>query len=119
MGCERPNVKAGTVANLTMSPQRRRAISAPLACVAMSVARDDEVLQRRYRRGVNEPVDPLRAGGPLKRRHDVMGGTIESAGGGDLVAVICQQRLRVLDGGIGGAKREDPFCRIARRGLDP
>src|SRR6266508_518044 len=119
MGCERANVKAGAAAILTMSSQWRRATSAPLAGDGMSVARGDEVLQRRDRRSVNESVDPLRAEMALERRHDIMGGAIESAGGGDLVAVVCQQRLRFLDGGIGVAKREDRFCRIARRGLDP
>src|SRR5262245_17797662 len=115
MGCECPNVKAGAAAILTMSPERREATSTPLAGVACG----DEILQRRDRRNVNEPVDPLRAEMALERRHDIMRGTIESAGGEDLVAVVCQQRLRFLDGGIGVAKREDRFCRIARRGLDP
>jgi hypothetical protein len=31
MGCERPNVKAGAAAILTVSPKRREATSTPLA----------------------------------------------------------------------------------------
>src|ERR687888_2318686 len=105
MGSERAHVKAAAAAILTIPPPRR-ASSTPLAGDG-SITRGDEVLQRRDRRSVDESVDPLRPEMALERCHDIMRGTIERAGDGDLVAVVCQQRLRFLDGGIGVAERED------------
>src|SRR2546423_14997117 len=103
MGCSRPNVK---VARDTATA-RRGSVSAALACLGVRIARGDEALERRDGRAVDETVDPLRAEMTLERCHRVARGAVEIAGGGDVVAIICQQRRRLLDGGIGVPERDD------------
>src|SRR6516225_10096723 len=39
--------------------------------------------------------------------------------GGEVIAVFCQQRLYLFDGGVGFAERENRSRRIDRSGLDP
>src|SRR5262249_21437095 len=118
MGCARGNVKARAATALTL------AMPVPIASTGLAgaealVARREEVLQRRGGRAIDDPVAPLRAEMALERSHDVAGGAIEIAAGGDVVAVFRQQRLRLFDGGIGFAKREDRSRRVDGGGFDP
>src|SRR6516165_3512514 len=118
MGCARGNVKARAATALTL------AMPVPIASTGLAgaealVARGEEVLQRRGGRDIDNPVDPLRAEMALERSHDVARGAIEIAAGGDVIAVFCQQRLRLFDGGIGFAEREDRSPRVDGGGFDP
>src|SRR5262245_62161607 len=120
MGCRRRAVKPGG-ASIYRGPGLPATIktSAALADIGMGVARCDQAFEGRCRRSVDEAVDPLRAEVALECCHGVARGAIEMAGGRDIVAVVCQQRLRLLDGGIGVAWREGRSRLIGRRGLDP
>src|SRR5262245_27863426 len=80
---------------------------ATVAHLRMRVTRGDEALERRNGRAVDETVDPLRAKMTLVGCHRVARRAVEIAGGGDVVAKVWQERLRLLDGGIGVAERED------------
>src|SRR5262249_13610996 len=118
MGCARGTVKPRAAIALTL------AMPVPIASTGLAgaealVARGEEVLQRRGGRDIDNPVDPLRAKMALECSHDVARGAIEIAAGGDAIAVFCQQRLRLLDGGIGLAKREDRSPRVDGGGFDP
>src|SRR5262249_46724843 len=118
MGCARGNVKARAATALTLAMPVSIA-STELAGAEALVARGEEVLQRRGGRDIDDSIDPLRAKMALERSHDVARGAIELAAGGDVIAVFGQQRLRLFDGGIGFAKREDRSCRVDGGGLDP
>src|ERR1700730_8015325 len=83
------------------------------------VARREEVLQRRDGRDIDEAVDPLRAEMTLEGSHDVARGAIEITAGGDVIAVARQQRLRLFDGGIGFAERENRSRWVDGSGLHP
>src|SRR5260370_41891945 len=72
------------------------------------VARRDEVLQRRDGRDIDDAVDLLRAEMALEGSHGVASGAIEITAGGDVIAGARQQRLRLFDGGVGFAERENP-----------
>src|SRR4029450_11164703 len=106
MGCARGNVKARAATALTLAMPVPIASTGPAGAEAL-VARGEEVLQRRGGRDIDDPVDPRRAEMALECSHDVARGAIEIAAGGDVIAVFCQQRLHLLDGGIGFAERED------------
>src|SRR6266571_4269291 len=71
------------------------------------VTRREEVPQRRDGRDIDDAVDPLRAEMALEGSHGVASGAIEITAGGDVIAVARQQRLRLFDGGIGFAEREN------------
>src|SRR6476469_8115255 len=103
MGCSRPNVK---VARDTAAA-RRGSVSAALAPLGVRIARGDKALERRDGRAVDETVDPLRAEMTLKACQRVARGAVQIACRGDVVAIVCQQGLRLLNGGIGVAERED------------
>src|SRR6266481_9423060 len=106
MGCARENVK--TRAATVLMP----ATSAPIASTGLAraeagLARGDEVLQRRGGRDIDDAVDPLRAEMALERRHGVTRGAVEIAARGDVIAIFCQQRLHLFDGGIGFTEGEN------------
>src|SRR6516165_12088193 len=106
MGCARANVKTRAATALTL------ATSTPIASTGLpraqaGPARGDQVLQRRGGRDIDDAVDPLRAEMALERRHDVARGAVEIAAGGDVIAVFCQQRLYLFDGGVGFAERKN------------
>ena len=83
------------------------------------VARCEEVLQRRDARDIDEAVDPLRAEMALEGSHGVASDAIEITAGGDVIAVARQQRLRLFDGGIGFAERENRSHWVDGSGLHP
>src|SRR5215467_5601676 len=118
MGCARRNVKARAAIALTLATSAAIA-STGLAGAEALVARGEEVFQRRGGRDIDDPINPLRAKMALERSHDVARGAIEIAAGGDVIAVFCQQRLYLRDGGIGFAEREDRTRRVDGGGLDP
>src|ERR1700751_1299051 len=96
---------------------QRGSVSAALARLGVRIARGDKALERRDGRAVDETVDPLRAEMTLKTCQRVARGAVQIACRGDVVAIVCQQGLRLLDGGIGVAKCEDLTCWLDRRGL--
>src|SRR5262245_64166123 len=104
MGCSRPNVKAG---GRHATAARSGSAFAAVARLGVRIARGDKALECRDGRTVHETVDPLRAEMTLVSCERVARGAVEIARSGDVVAIVCQQRLRLLDGGIGVAERED------------
>src|SRR5215510_1189270 len=100
MGCARGNVKTRAATALMLATSAPIA-SSGLARAEAGLARGDEVLQRRGGRDIDDAVDPLRAEMALERCHGVARGAIEIAAGGDVIAISCQQRLHLFDGGIG------------------
>src|SRR5258708_23697623 len=83
------------------------------------VARREEVLQRRDGRDIDDAVDLLRAEMALEGSHGVASGAIEITAGGDVIAVARQQRLRLFDGGIGFAERENRSRWVDVSGVPP
>src|SRR5262249_58711805 len=55
----------------------------------------------------------------LEGSHGVAGGAIEITAGGDVIAVSRRQRLRLFDGGIGFAERENRSRWVDGSGPDP
>src|SRR5262249_51588303 len=106
MGCARANVKSHTTIALTPAMPEPMA-STKFARTDACVARRQEVLQRRDGRDIDDAIDPLRAEMALEGSHGVAGGAIEITAGGDVIAVSRRQRLRLFDGGIGFAEREN------------
>src|SRR5947199_7715841 len=86
---------------------RRPSRQAAPGCIGMSVARGDEPLQRSNGRRINVAVDPLRPEMALERCHGIARRGIEMTGGGNAVTIVCQQRLRLFDGRVTIAERED------------
>src|SRR5216684_2799058 len=118
MGCARENVKACATIALALARPALMA-STRFADAEPGVARREEVLQRRDGRDIDDAVDLLRAEMALEGSHGVASGAIEITAGGDVIAVARQQRLRLFDGGIGFAERENRSRWVDRSGLHP
>src|SRR5260370_8727855 len=118
MGCARENVKACATIALALGRPALMAATR-FADAEPGVARREEVLQRRDGRDIDDAVDLLRAEMALEGSHGVASGAIEITAGGDVIAVARQQRLRLFDGGIGFAERENPSPWVGRSGLRP
>src|SRR5262245_9672467 len=118
MGCARGNVKTRAATALTLATSAGFS-STGLARAEAGLARGDQVLQRRRSRDMDDPVDPLRAEMALERGHGIARSAVEIAAGGDVIAIFCQQRLHLLDGGIGFADRENRSRWVDGSGLDP
>src|SRR5262249_50910674 len=118
MGCARGNVKTRAATALMLATSAPIA-SSRLARAEAGLARGDEVLQRRGGRDIDDAVDPLRGEMALERSHGVARGAIEIAAGGDVIAIFCQQRLCLFDGGICFAERENRSRWVHWRWLDP
>src|SRR5262249_60555273 len=93
--------------------------STRLARAEAGVARGDQVLQRRGGGDSDDAIDALRTEMALERSHGVARGAIEIAAGGDVIAIFCQQRLHLFDGGVGFAERGKWPPRVDGGGLGP